>query len=134
MVLGTVSYMAPEQALGHPVDHRSDLFSLGVVLFELATGRMPFTGGSPTEIIDHILHEVPPPPSRYDAQIPAGFDAIVAHALEKSPSFRYQSAREMRDDLRGLARELDGAPRGTTSRIAAEPAARSRRRRATPSP
>ena len=119
MVLGTVSYMAPEQALGHPVDHRSDIFSLGVVLFELATGRMPFTGGSPTEIIDHILHEVPPPPSRYDAQIPSGFDAIVAHALEKAPSYRYQSAREIRDDLRGLARDLDGAPHGTTSRIAA---------------
>ena len=119
MVLGTVSYMAPEQALGHPVDHRSDLFSLGVVLFELSTGRMPFTGGAPTEIIDHILHEVPPPPSRYDAQIPAGFDAIVAHALEKAPSFRYQSAREMRDDLRDLGRQMDGAPRGTTSRIAA---------------
>ena len=119
MVLGTVSYMAPEQALGHPVDHRSDIFSLGVVLFELATSRMPFTGGSPTEIIDHILHEVPPPPSRYDAQIPGGFDAIVAHALEKAPSFRYQSAREIRDDLRGLARDLDDAPRGTTSRIAA---------------
>lgn len=119
MVLGTVSYMAPEQALGHPVDHRSDIFSLGVVLFELATGRMPFTGGSPTEIIDHILHEVPPPPSRYDAQIPSGFDAIVTHALDKTPSFRYQSARELRDDLRGIARDLDGAPRGTTSRIAA---------------
>ena len=119
MVLGTVSYMAPEQALGRPVDHRSDLFSLGVVLFELATGRMPFTGGSPTEIIDHILHEVPPPPSRYDAQIPPAFDAVVAHALEKTPSFRYQTAREVQEDLRGIARELDGAPRGTTSRIAA---------------
>jgi serine/threonine protein kinase/tetratricopeptide (TPR) repeat protein len=119
MVLGTVSYMAPEQALGRPVDHRSDLFSLGVVLFELATGRMPFTGGSPTEIIDHILHEVPQPPSRYDAQIPTAFDAVVAHALEKTPSFRYQSAREMQEDLRGIAREMDGAPRGTTSRIAA---------------
>jgi serine/threonine protein kinase/Tfp pilus assembly protein PilF len=119
MVLGTVSYMAPEQALGRPVDHRSDIFSLGVVLFELATGRMPFTGGSPTEIIDHILHDVPPPPSRYTTQIPPGFDAIVTHALEKDPAFRYQSAREVRDDLRGIARDLDGTPRGTTSRIAA---------------
>jgi non-specific serine/threonine protein kinase len=119
MVLGTVSYMAPEQALGRPVDHRSDIFSLGVVLFELATGRMPFTGGSPTEIIDHILHEVPPAPSRFDAQIPSAYDEVVAHTLEKEPAFRYQSARELRDDLRKIARELDGVPRGTTSRIAA---------------
>ena len=100
MVLGTVSYMAPEQALGQPVDHRSDIFSLGVVLFELATARMPFTGGSPTEIIDHILHEIPQPPSRYTTQIPPAFDAIVVHALEKDPKFRYQSARELQDDLR----------------------------------
>jgi serine/threonine protein kinase len=62
MVVGTVSYMAPEQALGHAVDHRADLFSLGVVLYELSTGRMPFAGTSATEIIDRILHEVPVPP------------------------------------------------------------------------
>ena len=67
MVVGTVSYMAPEQALGRPVDHRTDLFSLGVVLFELATGRIPFVGSSPTEIVDRILHEIPPPPSRFSS-------------------------------------------------------------------
>jgi serine/threonine protein kinase/tetratricopeptide (TPR) repeat protein len=119
MVVGTVSYMAPEQALGRPVDHRTDLFSLGVVLFELVTGRIPFVGGSPTEIIDHILHEIPPPPSRYVASVPPSLDAVVARALEKSPTFRYQSARDMHQDLRHVAGELDAVPRGTTSRVSA---------------
>jgi serine/threonine protein kinase/tetratricopeptide (TPR) repeat protein len=120
MVVGTVSYMAPEQALGRPVDHRTDLFSLGIVLFELSAGRMPFVGGSPTEIIDRILHEIPPPPSRFGAAIPTSFDAVVARALEKSPTFRYQSARDMQQDLREVARELDALPRGsTTSRVSA---------------
>jgi serine/threonine protein kinase/tetratricopeptide (TPR) repeat protein len=119
MVLGTVSYMAPEQALGRPIDHRADLFSLGIVLFELATGRVPFVGGSPTEIIDRILHEVPPPPSRFTSAIPASFDLVVARALEKSPTFRYQTAREMYGELRQIAKELEGVPRSRTSRIKA---------------
>ncbi|HXW03648.1 MAG TPA: protein kinase [Vicinamibacterales bacterium] len=119
MVVGTVSYMAPEQALGRTIDHRADLFSLGVVLFELATGRVPFTGGSPTEIIDRILHEVPPAPSRYNTQIPASFDAVVARALEKSPTFRYQSARELHGDLREVARELEGPARAGSGRLPA---------------
>ena len=118
MVVGTVSYMAPEQALGRAVDHRTDLFSLGIVLYELSTGRIPFTGSSPTEIIDRILHEIPPPPSRYIAAITPSFDAVVARALEKSPTFRYQSARDMQQDLRDVARELDNVPRLTTSRVA----------------
>jgi non-specific serine/threonine protein kinase len=115
MLLGTVSYMAPEQALGREVDHRSDIFSLGVVLFELSTGRMPFTGGSVTEIIDRILHDVPSPPSSYISQVPPAFDRVVAHALDKQPPFRYQTARELRDDLRTIAHDLDDAPRGTTT-------------------
>jgi serine/threonine protein kinase/tetratricopeptide (TPR) repeat protein len=117
MVLGTVSYMAPEQALGREVDHRADLFSLGVVLFELATGRTPFVGGSPTEIIDRILHEIPPPPSRYSAAIPPALDAVVLRALEKSPTFRYQAAREIQADLQQIARDLDTRKRGNTSRV-----------------
>jgi tetratricopeptide (TPR) repeat protein len=117
-VVGTVSYMAPEQALGRSVDHRTDLFALGVVLFELTTARTPFVGVSPTEIIDRILHEIPPPPSRFVASVPPSFDAVVARALEKSPTFRYQSARDMHADLREVALELDTVPRGT-ARVAA---------------
>ena len=119
MVVGTVSYMAPEQALGKPIDHRADLFSLGVVLFELVTGRMPFEGTSPTEIIDHILHETPPPPSRYAAAIPPAFDAAVARALEKDPQFRYQSAKALYQDLREVAETLDAAPRSSSRAMAA---------------
>jgi serine/threonine protein kinase/tetratricopeptide (TPR) repeat protein len=117
MVVGTVSYMAPEQALGREVDHRTDLFSLGIVLYELATGRIPFGGSTPTEIIDRILHEIPSPPSRYTPALTPAFDAVVARALEKSPTFRYQSARDMQIDLREVSRELDAAPRPSTSRI-----------------
>jgi non-specific serine/threonine protein kinase len=117
MVLGTVSYMAPEQALGREVDHRADLFSLGVVLFELSTGRTPFVGGSPTEIIDRILHEIPPPPSRFSSAVPPAFDAVVARAMEKSPTFRYQAAREIYTDLQQLARDLDSQPRASTGRV-----------------
>lgn len=115
-VVGTVSYMAPEQALGRPIDHRADLFSLGVVLFELTTGRMPFEGTTPTEIIDRILHFVPPPVSRYTTGVPASLDAAIARALEKDPLFRYQSAREVYSDLRRVAEEIDAAPRPTSSR------------------
>jgi serine/threonine protein kinase/tetratricopeptide (TPR) repeat protein len=119
MVVGTVSYMAPEQALGRPIDHRADLFSLGIVLFELSTGRTPFVGTSATEIIDRILHEIPPPPSRLNAAVPSSFDAVIARLLEKSPTFRYQAAREVQTDLREVVRELDsGSSRRTTSRVA----------------
>ena len=118
MVVGTVSYMAPEQALGKPVDHRSDLFSLGVVLYELATGRMPFAGGSPTEIIDRILHDVPPAPSRFQPNVPVPFDAVVTRAMEKSPTFRYQSARDVQTDLREIARAMDDAFTVSASRAA----------------
>ena len=119
LVVGTVSYMAPEQALGHTVDHRSDLFSLGVVLYELSTGRMPFAGTTATEIIDRILHEVPVPPSRFDQAIPGSFDDVVAQALEKSPTFRYQSARELQNDLKLVRRELEEqSARRTTTRSA----------------
>jgi serine/threonine protein kinase/Tfp pilus assembly protein PilF len=109
LVVGTISYMAPEQALGRDIDHRVDLFSLGVVLYELATGRTPFAGTSTTEIIDRILHETAPPPSALNAAVPGALDAIVANALEKTPAFRYQTARDLQKDLRELAAELDSS-------------------------
>jgi len=110
MVIGTVSYMAPEQALGKAVDHRADLFSLGVVLFELLTGRVPFEGSTPMGIIDRILHEDPPPLSRFVSGVPPALDAVVKRALDKSLAFRYQSAREMQNDLKAVAAELDRRP------------------------
>jgi tetratricopeptide (TPR) repeat protein/predicted Ser/Thr protein kinase len=119
IVVGTVSYMAPEQALGRPVDHRADLFSLGVVLFELVTGSMPFEGTTPTEIIDRILHESPPRASRFAPLVPPALDAIIARALEKDPDFRYQRARDMYHDLKQLADVLDAASSRASNRIAA---------------
>ncbi|HEX5474722.1 MAG TPA: protein kinase [Vicinamibacterales bacterium] len=116
LVLGTVAYMSPEQALGHPVDGRSDLFSLGIVLFEAVTGRLPFDGRTPTEIIDQVLHADPLPPSRLNAAVPAGFDTIVARALEKPVDRRYQTATEFGRELRALARNFDGVTRPPTSR------------------
>lgn len=113
MVVGTVSYMAPEQALGRPVDHRADLFSFGVVLYELLTGQVPFEGATPTEIIDHILHAVPPPVSRHTTGVPPALDAVIARALEKDPAFRYQSAREMHRDLREIRDEIEAPVRAT---------------------
>ena len=119
MVVGTISYMAPEQALGRSVDHRADLFSLGVVLYELATGRIPFAGASPTEIVDKILHDTPPAPSSLNAAVPKALDTIVMRALEKSPTFRYQTARDMRQDLRDLATALEESFRVSSSRAVA---------------
>jgi tetratricopeptide (TPR) repeat protein len=95
------------------------LFSLGVVLFELATGRPPFPGTSTTEIVDKILHHTPPPPSALNAAVPKPFDGIVLRALEKSATFRYQSARDMRQDLRDLSSALDEVNRVSASRASA---------------
>ena len=119
IVVGTVSYMAPEQALGRPVDHRADLFSLGVVLFELATGRVPFEGTTPTEIIDRILHETPLRASRFAPLVPSALDDVIARALAKDPDFRYQQARDLYRDLKQVADVLDAASSRASSRIAA---------------
>ena len=119
MVVGTVSYMAPEQALGRPIDHRADLFSFGVVLFELLTGRMPFDGSTPTEIIDHILHETPPPPSRYTTGVPPALDAVVARALEKDPTSATSPRARCTATCVRSREMLDAPPRSSRTAIAA---------------
>src|SRR6185503_4871369 len=107
LILGTVSYMSPEQALGQQVDHRSDIFSLGVVIYEMLTGQLPFNGDSSTEAIDRILHHEPAAIARFNYNVPSELERIVRKTLEKNPDYRYQAAREMYIDLRNLQRDLD---------------------------
>jgi serine/threonine protein kinase/Tfp pilus assembly protein PilF len=100
VLLGTVSYMSPEQALGRQVDHRTDLYSLGVVLYEMLTGRLPFEGATATEVTDAILHQTAPAISRLNADVPRALEAIVSRCLEKDAAFRYQRARDLYVELR----------------------------------
>ena len=102
-VAGSPKYISPEQVLGRPVDARSDVFSLGAVLYEVLTGTPPFEGTTLDEILHNVINLSPDPPTSRNRSLPAAFDAIVARALAKHPDDRYQSAREMSADLRQLA-------------------------------
>jgi beta-lactam-binding protein with PASTA domain/tRNA A-37 threonylcarbamoyl transferase component Bud32 len=114
-VIGTAQYLSPEQARGERVDARSDLYSAGCLLYELLTGRPPFTGDSPVAIAYQHVREDPIPPSQVDPEVPAWADAIVLKAMCKDPADRYQSAGEMRNDLQ---RALSGAPVAAPMRTA----------------
>ncbi len=109
-LLGTVEYMSPEQALGHAVDHRSDIFSLGVVLYQMATGRVPFAGSTPSETIARILEAQPEAMARFNYDLPEALERIVRKCLEKDRERRYQSARDVMVDLQELSREHESAP------------------------
>jgi len=113
--VGTVAYMSPEQARGQAIDARSDLFSLGVVLYEMATGAPPFTGASPAVLYDGILNTTPSPATKVNPRIPPGLDLILNKALEKERDLRCQTAAELKADLKRLKRDLD-----TGRRAAAE--------------
>jgi predicted ATPase/serine/threonine protein kinase len=99
-LVGTAAYMSPEQAIGHDVDHRSDIFSFGILLYEMATGQRPFCGNSWIETINEIINAVPKAPLDLNAKIPAGLNQTILRCLEKNAAHRYQSATELLDALR----------------------------------
>jgi tetratricopeptide (TPR) repeat protein len=105
--IGTIAYMSPEQARGQDLDGRSDIFSFGEVLYEMATGQQAFPGATPAVVFEGILTRQPAPPSQVNGNVPPEFDRIVAKALEKDREMRYQSAAELRADLKRLKRETE---------------------------
>src|SRR5262245_697158 len=125
-VIGTVAYMSPEQALGREVDHRTDIFSLGVALYEMATGQRPFRGTTASETIDLILHAQPEAIAHINEQAPAELERIVGKCLEKERERRYQSAHELLDDLDRLKHGSVSTTAETQARpVAQKPRARS---------
>ena len=109
LIVGTVAYMSPEQAEGKPVDHRSDIFSLGVLLYEMATGERPFKGDTSVSVLSSIIKDSPRPVSDLKPALPRELERMVKHCLVKDPEYRYQSAKDLRNELRALEQESNAA-------------------------
>jgi serine/threonine protein kinase/tetratricopeptide (TPR) repeat protein len=116
IVLGTVQYMSPEQALGKTVDQRSDIFSAGIVLYQMATGVLPFSGNAKSEIIDRIVNAQPESIARFNYELPQDLERIIRRCLEKDPARRYQSAQDLMIDLKNMKRDIESS--GHTQTIA----------------
>jgi len=127
--VGTIAYMSPEQVRGEDLDARTDLFSFGAVLYEMATGHMAFSGTTAGVIHDAILNRAPVPPSRLNPAIPAELERIIGRALEKDRTLRYQTAAELRAELKRLKRDTESGRSSATIGVALRPVATARGRR-----
>ena len=121
LIMGTVTYMSPEQARSKSIDSRTDIFSFGIVFYEMLTGRPPFTGESMTDVIAEIIQKEPPPASSLNPAVPDSIDLIVAKCLEKDRNDRYQTAAELLTDLRAIPRTIEAEAPVTIQAIESSP-------------
>src|SRR5688572_20263258 len=133
MTLGTAFYMSPEQAAGDTFDGRSDLFSLGIVLYECATGRRPFVGNSARAVLSAILHTTPMAPGLLNPDLPQRLQQVISDCLEKDPDLRYQNAASLRADLKRVKRDLESGRMGSVSKASEPPASVAAERTPAPS-